>query len=89
MAEEVGVETVEEVSIVEGEDEEVMDSLVMDSVSLNGKDGRVENKSSMGSRLIVTGEIVVEWLLVKLVGLLMYSPMVERLVDREEKRFLD
>ncbi|GJW78425.1 hypothetical protein Tco_0140107 [Tanacetum coccineum] len=89
MAEEVGVETVEEVSIVEGKDEEVMDSLVMDSVSLNGEDGGVENKSSMGSRLIVTGEIVVEWLLVKLLGLLMYSPMVERLVDREEKRFLD
>ncbi|GJS14947.1 hypothetical protein Tco_0409419 [Tanacetum coccineum] len=57
--------------------------------SKDGEDGEVENKSSMGSRLIVTGEIVVEWLLEKLVGLPMCSPMVERMVDREEKRFLD
>ncbi|GJT27369.1 hypothetical protein Tco_0907644 [Tanacetum coccineum] len=57
--------------------------------SKDGEDGGVENKSSMGSRLIVTGEIVVEWLLEKLVGLPMCSPMVERMVDREEKRFLD
>ncbi|GJU58486.1 hypothetical protein Tco_1236252 [Tanacetum coccineum] len=57
--------------------------------SKDGEDGRVENKSSIGSRLIVTGEIVVEWLLEKLVGLPMCSPMVERMVDREEKRFLD
>ncbi|GJV90331.1 hypothetical protein Tco_1538144 [Tanacetum coccineum] len=57
--------------------------------SRDGEDGRVENKSSMGSRLIATGEIVVEWLLEKLVGLPMCSPMVERMVDREEKRFLD
>ncbi|GJW62530.1 hypothetical protein Tco_0111865 [Tanacetum coccineum] len=55
----------------------------------DGEDGRVENKSSMGSRLIVTGEIVVEWLLEKLVELLMCSLMVERMVDREEKKFLD
>ncbi|GJR12906.1 hypothetical protein Tco_0795558 [Tanacetum coccineum] len=34
-------------------------------------------------------QIVVEWLLEKLVGLLMCSPMVERMVDMEEKRFLD
>ncbi|GJR60137.1 hypothetical protein Tco_1502299 [Tanacetum coccineum] len=54
-----------------------------------GEDSGVENKSSMGSRLIVTGEIMVEWLLEKLVGLPMCSPMVERMVDREEKRFLD
>ncbi|GJU62732.1 hypothetical protein Tco_1244567 [Tanacetum coccineum] len=57
--------------------------------SKDREDGGVENKSSMGSRLIVTGEIVVEWLLEKLVGLPMCSPMVERMVDREEKRFLD
>ncbi|GJT35035.1 hypothetical protein Tco_0925454 [Tanacetum coccineum] len=55
----------------------------------DGEDGGVENKSSMGSRLIVTGEIVVEWLLEKLVELPMCSPMVERMVDREEKKFLD
>ncbi|GJZ33680.1 hypothetical protein Tco_0579116 [Tanacetum coccineum] len=55
----------------------------------DGKDGGVENKSSMGSRLIVTGEIVVEWLLEKLVELPMCSPMVERMVDREEKKFFD
>ncbi|GJY45414.1 hypothetical protein Tco_0434477 [Tanacetum coccineum] len=55
----------------------------------DGEDGGVENKSSLGSRLIVTGEIVVEWLLEKLVELPMCSPMVERMVDREEKKFLD
>ncbi|GJY34930.1 hypothetical protein Tco_0419399 [Tanacetum coccineum] len=53
--------------------------------SKDGEDGGVENKSSMGSRLI----IVVEWLLEKLVELPMCSPMVERMVDREEKKFLD
>ncbi|GKA57810.1 hypothetical protein Tco_0756998 [Tanacetum coccineum] len=57
--------------------------------SKDGEDGGVENKSSMGSRLIVIGKIVVEWLLEKLVGLPMCSPIVERMVDREEKRFLD
>ncbi|GJU33497.1 hypothetical protein Tco_1181851 [Tanacetum coccineum] len=36
--------------------------------SKDGEYGGVENKSSMGSRLIVTGEIVVDWLLEKLVG---------------------
>ncbi|GJZ67850.1 hypothetical protein Tco_0631090 [Tanacetum coccineum] len=55
--------------------------------SKDEEDGGVENKSSMGSRLIVTGEIVMEWLLEKLVGLPMCSPMVERMVDREEKKF--
>ncbi|GJT23242.1 hypothetical protein Tco_1367348 [Tanacetum coccineum] len=45
------------------------------------EDGRLENKSSMGS--------VVEWLLEKLVELPMCSLMVERMVDREEKKFLD
>ncbi|GJS04973.1 hypothetical protein Tco_0321481 [Tanacetum coccineum] len=55
----------------------------------DGEDGGVENKSSMGSRLIVTSEIVVEWLLEKLVELPMCSPMVERMVDREDKKFLD
>ncbi|GKE11680.1 hypothetical protein Tco_1415231 [Tanacetum coccineum] len=59
------------------------------TLSRDGEDGRVENKSSMGSRLIVIGEIVVEWLLEKLVGLLMCSPTVERMVNREEKKFLD
>ncbi|GJU89922.1 hypothetical protein Tco_1302345 [Tanacetum coccineum] len=57
--------------------------------SRDGEDGRVKNKSSMGSRLIATGEIVVERLLEKLVELPMCSPMVERMVDREEKKFLD
>ncbi|GJT39254.1 hypothetical protein Tco_0578193 [Tanacetum coccineum] len=57
--------------------------------SRDGEDGGVENKSSMGSRLIATGEIVVERLLEKLVELPMCSPMVERMVDREEKKFLD
>ncbi|GKB68578.1 hypothetical protein Tco_0929990 [Tanacetum coccineum] len=55
----------------------------------DGEDGGVENKSSMGSRLIVTSEIVVEWLLEKLVELPMCSLMVERMVDREDKKFLD
>ncbi|GJX71410.1 hypothetical protein Tco_0308581 [Tanacetum coccineum] len=57
--------------------------------SKDGEDGEVANKSSMGSRLVVTGEIVVERLLEKLVGLPMCSLMVERMVDREERRFLD
>ncbi|GKC65390.1 hypothetical protein Tco_1097988 [Tanacetum coccineum] len=51
--------------------------------SRDGEDGGVENKSSMAQ------EIVVERLLEKLVELLMCSPMVERMVDREEKKFLD
>ncbi|GKE35014.1 hypothetical protein Tco_1454336, partial [Tanacetum coccineum] len=55
----------------------------------DGEDGRVENKSSMGSRLIATGEIVVERLLEKLVELPMCSPVEERMVDREEMWFLD
>ncbi|GJX86355.1 hypothetical protein Tco_0337129 [Tanacetum coccineum] len=57
--------------------------------SRDGEDGGVENKSSMGSRLIATGEIVVERLSEKLVELPLCSPMVERMVDREEKKFLD
>ncbi|GKA93734.1 hypothetical protein Tco_0815720 [Tanacetum coccineum] len=92
MKEEVGVETVEEASNMEGEEEDGLggDGFVVDggrspsTSSKDGEDGGVENKSSMGSRLIVTGEIVAE-----LVGLPMCSPMVERMVDREEKRFLD
>ncbi|GKD69418.1 hypothetical protein Tco_1323508, partial [Tanacetum coccineum] len=44
--------------------------------SRDGEDGGVENKSSMGSRLIAINEIVVERL-------------VEKMVDREEKKFLD
>ncbi|GKB12058.1 hypothetical protein Tco_0845981 [Tanacetum coccineum] len=57
--------------------------------SKDGEDGGVENKSSMESKLIIIGEIAVEWLLEKLVRLPMCSPMVERMVDREEKKFLD
>ncbi|GJT19021.1 hypothetical protein Tco_0877727 [Tanacetum coccineum] len=62
--------------------------------SRDGDDGGVANKSSMGSRLIVTGEVsldgwVVERLSEKLMELPMCSPMVERMVDREEMRFLD
>ncbi|GJZ86362.1 hypothetical protein Tco_0657972 [Tanacetum coccineum] len=97
MAEEVGVEAVEEASIVEGDEEDGLggDGFVVDggrspsTSSKDREDGGVENKSSMGSRLIVTGEIVVEWLLEKLVGLPMCSPTVERMVNREEKKFLD
>ncbi|GJS80260.1 hypothetical protein Tco_0730141 [Tanacetum coccineum] len=97
VAEEVGVETVDEASIVEGEEEDGLggDGFVVDggrspnTSSKDGEDGGVENKSSMGSRLIVTGEIVVEWLLEKLVGLPMCSLKVERMVDREKKKFLD
>ncbi|GJS48606.1 hypothetical protein Tco_0598727 [Tanacetum coccineum] len=97
MAEEVGVEMVEEASIEEGEEEDGLggDRFVVDGgrspsiSSKDGEDGRVENKSSMGSRLIATGEIVVERLSEKLVELLLCSPMVERMVDREEKKFLD
>ncbi|GJV79646.1 hypothetical protein Tco_1515516 [Tanacetum coccineum] len=44
------------------------------------EDGGVKNKSSIGSRLIATGE--------KLVELLKCSPMVEIMVDREEKRLV-
>ncbi|GJW66971.1 hypothetical protein Tco_0121395 [Tanacetum coccineum] len=88
MAKEVGVKTVEEVSILEGEEEDGLggDGFVVppSTSSKDGDDGEVENKSSMGSRLIVTGEIVAE-----LVGLPMCSPMVERMVNREEKRFID
>ncbi|GJY23127.1 hypothetical protein Tco_0396785 [Tanacetum coccineum] len=57
--------------------------------SKDGEDGGVENKSLMKSRLITTGEIVVERLFEKLVELPMCSPMVERMVDREENKFLD
>ncbi|GJU75358.1 hypothetical protein Tco_1272428 [Tanacetum coccineum] len=61
--------------------------------SKDGDDGGVANKSSMGSRFIATDEflleIVVERLLEKLVELSMSSPMVERMVDMEEMRFLD
>ncbi|GJS90193.1 hypothetical protein Tco_0772829 [Tanacetum coccineum] len=97
MAEEVGVEMVEEASIEEGEEEDGLggDGFVVDggrspsTSSKDGEDGGVENKSSMGSRLIATGEIVVERLSKKLVEPPLCSPMVERMVDREEKKFLD
>ncbi|GJS99210.1 retrovirus-related pol polyprotein from transposon TNT 1-94 [Tanacetum coccineum] len=94
MAKEVGVKMVEEVSIVEGEEEDGLggDRFIVDggrspsTSSKDGEDGGVKNKSSMGSRLIVTSEIVVVWLLEKFVGLPMCSPMVERMVDRGEKK---
>ncbi|GKB61625.1 hypothetical protein Tco_0917811 [Tanacetum coccineum] len=81
MAEEVGVEMVEVASNVEGEEEDGLggDGFVVDggrspsTSSRDGEDGRVENKSLMGSRLIATGEIVVERLLEKLVELPMCS----------------
>ncbi|GJW87732.1 hypothetical protein Tco_0163072, partial [Tanacetum coccineum] len=93
---EVGVEMVEVASNVEGEEEDGLggDGFVVDggrSPSTSSKDRedfRVENKSSMGSRLITTGEIVVERLSEKLVELQLCSSMVERMVDREEKKFL-
>ncbi|GJR54523.1 hypothetical protein Tco_0465491 [Tanacetum coccineum] len=96
MAEEVGVEMVDEASIKEGEEEDGLggDGFVVDcgrspsTSSKDREDGGVENKSSMGSRLIATGEIVVERLLEKLVELPMCNLMVERMVDREEKKFL-
>ncbi|GKE21396.1 hypothetical protein Tco_1432908 [Tanacetum coccineum] len=53
------------------------------------EDGGVANKSSMGSRLVATSEIVVERLLEKLVELPMSSLMEEKMVDKEEKKFLD
>ncbi|GKB10077.1 hypothetical protein Tco_0844000 [Tanacetum coccineum] len=61
----------------------------------DGEDGRVENTSSMGSRLIVTGEFIVvltgdsggQWLLEKLVELLMCSLMVERMVIGRRRSF--
>ncbi|GJX77972.1 hypothetical protein Tco_0324783 [Tanacetum coccineum] len=96
MAEEVGVETVDEAIIEEGEEEDGLGGVgfVVDggrspsTSSKDGEDGGVENKSLMGSRLIATGE----WwgrLLEKLVKLPLCSPMVERIVDREEKKLLD
>ncbi|GKE59120.1 hypothetical protein Tco_1498305 [Tanacetum coccineum] len=105
MAKEVGVKTVEEASIEEGEEEALVLTLELDGLggdgfvvdggrspstsSKDGEDGEVENMSSMGSRLIANGEIVVERLSEKLVELPLCSPMVERMVDREEKNFLD
>ncbi|GKC36201.1 hypothetical protein Tco_1048585 [Tanacetum coccineum] len=69
MAEEEGIEVVEEASIEEG----VKEVLVLDGLggdgfvveggrspstsSKYGEDSRVANKSSMGSRLVVTGEV--------------------------------
>ncbi|GJT43603.1 hypothetical protein Tco_0952318 [Tanacetum coccineum] len=97
MAEEVGVEMVEVASNVEGEEEDGLegDGFIVDGArspstsSRDREDGGVENKSSMGSRLIAISEILVERLLKKLVELPMCSLMVERMVDREEKKFLD
>ncbi|GKA57850.1 hypothetical protein Tco_0757038 [Tanacetum coccineum] len=64
MAEKVGVEMVEVASNIEGKEEDVLggDGFVVDggrspsTSSKDGVDGGVENKSSMGSRLITTGE---------------------------------
>ncbi|GJU37690.1 hypothetical protein Tco_1186044 [Tanacetum coccineum] len=71
MVEEVGVETVEEASNVKGEEEVLVltpedglggDGFVVDGERSSSKsrkdkeDGRVENKSSIGSRLIATDE---------------------------------
>ncbi|GJT39690.1 hypothetical protein Tco_0939555 [Tanacetum coccineum] len=92
MVEEVEMEVVEEASIEEGEEEVLVltpEWKITSTSSKDGEDGGVVNKSSMGSRLVVTGEIVVERLLEKLVGLPMCNPMVERMVDRAERRFLD
>ncbi|GJV84034.1 hypothetical protein Tco_1523932 [Tanacetum coccineum] len=58
----------------------------LSTLSRDREDGGVKNKSSMGSRLIATGEIVVERLLEKLVELPIRSLMVERMVDREKKK---
>ncbi|GJZ74296.1 hypothetical protein Tco_0638442 [Tanacetum coccineum] len=76
------------------------DGLVVDggrSPSTSSRDGEEDGWSSKqvqwGHRLIVTGECEldgwVERLSEKLVELPMCSPMVERMVDREEMRFLD
>ncbi|GJY86452.1 hypothetical protein Tco_0500478 [Tanacetum coccineum] len=46
-------------------------------------------KDGLGSVMDSLLMIVVEWLLEKLVELPMCSPMVERMVNREEKKFLD
>ncbi|GKD20029.1 hypothetical protein Tco_1221732 [Tanacetum coccineum] len=101
MAKEVGFEMVEEVSIMEGEEKDGLggDRFVVDggrsprTSSKDEEDGGVENKSSIGSRLITIGEFIVVligdsggWLLEKLVGLPMCSPMEEKMVDRKEKR---
>ncbi|GJU93395.1 hypothetical protein Tco_1318151 [Tanacetum coccineum] len=61
MAEEVGVEMVEEASIEEGEEEDDLggDGFVVDggrspsTSSKEGEDSGVENKSLMGSRLVL------------------------------------
>ncbi|GKA52948.1 hypothetical protein Tco_0746263 [Tanacetum coccineum] len=96
MAEEVRVKMVEVASNVQGKEEVLVlspesarEKRSPNTSSRDGEDGRVENKSSMGSRLIATGEIVLERLLEKLVELPMCSLMVEIMVDREEKKFLD
>ncbi|GJU45011.1 hypothetical protein Tco_1202277 [Tanacetum coccineum] len=57
------------------------------------EDGGVENKSSMGSRLIATGKLIVGdsggVIIGEVGGAPECSPMVEIMVDREEKKFLD
>ncbi|GJW23953.1 hypothetical protein Tco_0037764 [Tanacetum coccineum] len=84
MAKEVGVEMVEVASNVEGEEE----NFHLTQSSREGEDVE-KNKSSIGIQVNTTGKIVVERLLEKLVELPMCSLMVERMVDREEKKFLD
>ncbi|GJR54950.1 hypothetical protein Tco_1405471 [Tanacetum coccineum] len=56
---------------------------------LGGDEFIVDGGRSLAHQVKMEKMIVVEWLLEKLVGLPMCSPMVERMVDREEKRFLD
>ncbi|GJY35880.1 hypothetical protein Tco_0421258 [Tanacetum coccineum] len=54
-----------------------------------GGDGFVVDGGRSPSKSRKDREDVVEWLLEELVELPMCSPMVERMVDREEKKFLD
>ncbi|GJX27291.1 hypothetical protein Tco_0233587 [Tanacetum coccineum] len=84
MAKMVGVEMVEGASNVKGEEE----NFHLTQSSREGEDVE-KNKSSIGIQVNTTGKIVVERLLEKLVELPMCSLMVERMVDREEKKFLD
>ncbi|GKA46776.1 hypothetical protein Tco_0739659 [Tanacetum coccineum] len=59
--------------------------------SKDGEDGGVENKSSMGSRLIAIGEVSLDGCVVNGGGvdLGVCNLMVERMVDWDEKKFLD
>ncbi|GJX94261.1 hypothetical protein Tco_0348847 [Tanacetum coccineum] len=108
MAEEEGIEVVEEASIKEGVEEVLVlvpelakekrrgDGFIVEggrspsTSSKDGEDGGVANKSSMGSRLVVTSEWWRDYR--ESCGASpMYNTrlMVERMVDKEEMRFLD